>query len=612
MGQVSIVSDMIGGWSTSDVRIANLSDSINMFLETQGKGASATALLRSISGSSTICNISDRACRGLYECARGEDGNPILFGVWGDTLYVITLDENGEYQYNALTSNLTDVDTPVSMCETGGEGSAHPHLVIADGQNITTVATELSISDMIDDVRTIELPYKVRQEDEDNPTERINPTHVAYCYNYLIVNDKDTDAFYISYQYPFERTYTDDSGAQSFVDSINTSIAKVNKNVSYKVTQSMTPTDCNVLIGAVKQDQSLTESEITQIVSLIEDFKTYDLYKLSSPGQVGDVDYDIFMVHPWRAVEVGYKDYGFITYAEWSPDNITALVSNGTLLYTFGPKSTQIFNYNNSATNPFVSPTNCANGIGIKAPYSIACVGDYVFYLGASSIGENGIYQWQSNSLTKISTPDIERMINSLDNPSDAKGQCWTENGHLFYAITFINGDYTLVYDILEGIWHRRSSKDKYTNAHHYWRLFFATLHNSKLMFGTSDGKLVYLDSSKFTEYDGRTMIRIRRSGAMMNNYQDFFVDGLKLICNSGDFNSANLTPKVMIRYADNGGEWSNQEMGLLGKQGQYDYEVEWFNLGLHNVLTIEFSCSDPINFCMLNAKVNYTLCDSF
>lgn len=611
MGQVSIVSDIVGGWSVSDVRLANLSDTVNMFVETQGKGASAQAILRSIYGSSIVCEVSDRPCRGLFECARGIDGNPILFGVWGKTLYVIN-NNNGVYEPIAITSNLTDIDTPVSMCETGGEGSSNPHLVIVDGQNMFAVSTDVSIQDMIDDVRSIVLPYRVRQEDEDDPSERINPTHVAYCYNFLLVNDKDTDAFYTSYQYPFERTYTNDSGAESFVKSINSGIAKVNNNVSYKVTASMNKTDLASLRGAVNADLILTESEKTQIISLIDDFESYNLWKLSNPGIEGTIDYDIFMVNPWRAVEVGYKDYGLITYAEWSPDNITALVSNGTLLYTFGPKSSQIFQYNNSVTNPFVSPTNCANGIGIKAEHSIACVGDYTFYLGASSIGENGVYQWQSNQLSKISTPDIERLINSLDNTKDAKGQCWTENGHLFYAISFINGDYTLVYDILEGAWHRRSSKDSKSNKHHYWRLGFATLHNSKLMFGTSDGKLVYLDKNKFDEYDGRPMIRLRRSGALMNNYQDFYVDGLKLICNSGDFKNPNLVPKIMMRYSDSGGEWSNQELGLMGKQGQYDFEVEWFNLGLHNVMNLEFSCSDPINFCMLNGKVNYTLCDSF
>ncbi|MBQ1570820.1 MAG: hypothetical protein IIZ78_06835, partial [Clostridiales bacterium] len=354
----------------------------------------------------------------------------------------------------------------------------------------------------------------------------------AYCYNYLIVNDEGTDAFYTSYQYPFERL------------------------------------DGN------------------------------------------EIDYDIFMINSTRPGEQGYKDYGFVTYAEWSPDNVTALCSNNTYLYTFGPKSSQIFTYNADVDCPFVSPTNAANSIGIKAVRSLAMVGDYVFYLASSAIGENGIYYWKGNQLVRCSTPDVERLISDFQNPSDAIGQCWLENGHTFYALTFVDDDYTLVYDILENQWHRRSSKDMYTNAHHAWRPQFALLHQGKLMFGTKDGCLIYLDQKKWNEYDGRPMIRMRRSGMMFDNYVSYFLDSLRLVCNKGDFDDPSMTPQIMMRYCDEGGDWSNQEIGLLGKQGQYNFDVEWFNLGLHRILCVEVSVSDPVNFCIMGGKIQYSLCD--
>lgn len=536
MPNVHLVSNLVGGWNKSDIRLANLSESINLFPETQGDGATAPAVLRSIQGTSLLLNISDRPCRGMYECARGIDGFPLLFAVYGTTLYCITND-GGDWEAHAIYNQLTNTDEPVSMCETGGEGSAHPHLVVVDGANVICCNTEISVAEMsdpnADGCRTIPLPFSVRQEDPQNPTRRIVPTHCAYCYNYLIVNDAGSDAFYITYQYPFERE-----------------------------------------------------------------------------NNIGEIDYDIFMIDSNRPGETGYRNYGFITYAEWSPDNITALCSNATLLYTFGPKSTQIFTYNSDVDAPFVSPTNAANSIGIKAVRSLAMVGDYVFYLASSAIGENGIYYWKGNQLTRCSTPDVERLISGFRNPADAVGQCWLENGHTFYAITFVDDDYTLVYDILENKWHRRSTKDRYTNAHHAWRPQFALLHQGKLMFGTNDGALIYLDQKKFNEYDGRPMLRVRRSGMLFDNYVSFFLDNLRLICNKGDFDDPDLVPKIMMRYSDEGGDWSNQEMGLLGKQGQYQYDVEWFNLGLHRILCVEISVSDPVNFSIMGGKISYTLCD--
>ena len=540
MPRVNLIDNIVGGQNVSDIRIANLSECINMYKETLGEGSSATALIRSICGSTTLLSLSDRKCRGIFQASRGVDGFPVLFAVFGPKLFVIQ-NINGEYVGTEIYSSLTNTDEPVSMCETGGEGSAHPHLIVVDGANVLACNTELSADDMrdpnMDGCRTIALPYRVRQEDPEHPTQRIVPTHCAYLYGYLVVNDSGTDAFYTTYQYPFERTEQNNSSV---------------------------------------------------------------------------IDYDIFMIDSTHPTEVAYKDYGFVTYSEWSPDNVTALVSNSTLLYTFGPKSTQIFNYNSDVEAPFVSPTNAANSIGIKAVRSLATVGDYVFYLGASAIGENGIYYWRGNQLTKISTPDIERHIGKMNNAADAVGQCWTESGHMFYAITFYNDDYTWVYDILEQQWHRRSSKAEKTNAQHYWRLLFATLHDSKIMFGTEDGKIVYLDPNKYEEYDGRPMVRIRRGGMMMNNYQDYVVDSIRLICNTGDFEDANLVPKIMMRYSESGGNFSNQEIALMGNQGRYDWVAEWFTLGLHNVCCVEFSCSDPVNFAILGAKIKYSIIDAF
>ena len=51
MAQISLVENVVGGWAVSDVRISNLSDSINLYCETTGQGASSTSILRSIVGS---------------------------------------------------------------------------------------------------------------------------------------------------------------------------------------------------------------------------------------------------------------------------------------------------------------------------------------------------------------------------------------------------------------------------------------------------------------------------------------------------------------------------------------------------------------------------------
>ena len=116
-------------------------------------------------------------------------------------------------------------------------------------------------------------------------------------------------------------------------------------------------------------------------------------------------------------------------------------------------------------------------------------------------------------------------------------------------------------------------------------------------------------------EYDGRPMLRIRRSGMLMNNYQYFIVDSIKLICNTGDFVNQellqkNYSPQIMMRYSDCGGDWSNQEIGLLGEQGEYQTDVEWFKMGVHKILCVEVSVSDNVNFTIIGGRIKYSLID--
>ena len=72
------------------------------------------------------------------------------------------------------------------------------------------------------------------------------------------------------------------------------------------------------------------------------------------------------------------------------------------------------------------------------------------------------------------------------------------------------------------------------------------------------------------------------------------------------------LDPKVMMRYSTDGSSWTDKELGTMGAIGRYDHECTWWNLGLCRFLTIEISCSEPIEFDILTAKVNASPCNIF
>lgn len=524
-----ISNNIVGNWNKSDYGLVNNSSTVNMFVEQQGEGASSTSILRSIYGNELVASL-DGTPRGLFVASRGYLDAPILYAVSGNKVYCIFKDVNGTIntEYVLTVSNTLD---RISFAENGGQTKDTSYVFLADGVNVWCIPNRLNPAEQKNHVIKPTLPLNVETR------RTINPTHVAYLYNYLVVNDMNTDAFYLSYQYPLEQKLPK-------YDSTGTVIVDKDGNIEY-------------------------EDEIST---------------------------DIFLVEKGHLYYADGERVGFVTYSEWKPDITNALCTNGTYLYTFGPESTQIFTYTSEVDAPFKSPTNSANGIGCKAPCSVVQNADYIFFLGSASIGNNGIYQYNGLTLSKISTPDIERHINGLSDNTDAIGQCWVENGHLFYALTFNKANQTFVYDTLNQSWHKReSNNDK-------WALYNAVTWGNDTCFLTEDG-LVKTVLDKYTEWNGQPIVRKRIGGCMVAEHQLFSLDELRLFIDTNRQNGS-----VYVRWTDNDGPVSDWERLDVGTD--YLNKLSVWNLGVHEMLTVEIRYSDDTPFALLGGEIKYALID--
>lgn len=565
--QVKLIQNIAGSITRSNISKVGLGESLNMFVEQQNPTEhSCTLVMRTVQGEVKAADIPG-TCRGMYRVSRGYDNKPVLYAVYDHTLYLI----NEDNTFNEIAT-INSSGSECHMCETGGYGSAHPHLIIVDGSSVYAVNTGLSIGDQQMDFRSIKLPVRV------NSNNSINPTHCAYLYGYLIINDAGTDAFYTSYQYPFE---IEDTETPEFY-------VKRSQFVSWWM--------------------SLTDAEREAYKAGEVHDAYYTMYKEFIDGTANDTPekYDIF-----RVDTVQYAKYGFITYSEWCPDNTIALCSNGSKLYTFGERSWQVFSYNDDKNNPFSSPDNAAGNIGIKAPNSLAMLGNTVLWLGSSDIGDNGVFMIKDTTITRISTQDIEREITQIVNPENAYSSIWQEHQHVFYSITFEDSKKTYVYDITENAWHYRAS---YNESNHltFWRYNHVTFAYGKQYVGTKDA-LCYMDENCYTEHDGRVMLKMRRGGVLTSNDCPFYIDMLRLITNNGQhsfndqYGDLELNPRVSFRYSWDGATFSDYEDAYTGKIGRYDYETNIYGCGMGRFFTLEVSTTEPIPFAIENLQIKWS-----
>lgn len=566
--QVKVINNISGTISKSALIKIGMGESVNMFVEQQQNAdeKSTNLIMRSVMGEVLAQNIQGK-CRGMYRVSRGYDNKPVLYAVYDTTLYLI--DSNN----NAISiGTINSYNTECHMTETGGYGSSHPHLIIVDGTAVYAVDTGLSIGDQQTDLKRIDLPYRVN-----STTQYIKPTHCAYLYGYLIVNDAGTDAFYTSYQYPFEIS---NSEPDSFYEEREQFIAW-----------------WSGLDDETKEQYKAGE---------IQD-QYYAQYKDFIDGNADDTPEvnDLFRVHT-----VEFANYGFITYSEWCPDNTIALCSNGSKLYTFGERSWQVFSYNDDKNNPFTSPDNGVGNTGIKAPNSLAMLGNTVLWLANSDIGDNGVFMIKDTELTRISTQDIERELTQLTNIETGYASIWQEHQHVFYSLTFEDAKKTYVYDITENAWHYRASYDS-NNHLTYWRYNHATYAYSKIYVGTTNA-LAYMDENKYTEHDGKVIYKMRRGAVLTSNDQPFFIDSAEIICNNGQhsfnnqYTNLEMNPRISIRYSWDGATFSDYEDYYMGKIGRYDYSTTIWQLGMGSYFTLEISTTEPIPFSIQNLKIAF------
>lgn len=304
--------------------------------------------------------------------------------------------------------------------------------------------------------------------------------------------------------------------------------------------------------------------------------------------------------------------------AENTSDFINGIIAVNGLLWVFGPRSYQVYQVQNDQFNPFITVDTAGSQIGCKAPKSIVTIGNNVFWLGSSNAGENVIYVGNGTSnIQRISTNAIEREISKMSDSTDAIGQTWTRNGHTFFAITFPSADKTFVYDLSTATWHNRSTRDRLLNIQHLWEPQFATLAYGKIVFGTYNGQhLVYLDENKYTEYDGRPIVRTRISPVIISNFSNVVLNEFEIEIGVGQttiLNGQGNNPQCMLQVSrDGGNSWGNEIWKSLGKTGQYVWRTKYLGLGYGRLFVLKVSISDPVKVIITSAKTRWTQCNTF
>lgn len=293
--------------------------------------------------------------------------------------------------------------------------------------------------------------------------------------------------------------------------------------------------------------------------------------------------------------------------AEGAPDGLTTLAVVNQEIWLFGIKTIEVWAGDGTLTFPYSRIMGVFIEQGTLAPYSVEVMDGSVFWLSANAKGQNMVFRSVGYSPKRISTHSLEAEIATYSVTTDAVAFSYQQEGHAFYVLNFPTQDVTWVYDAATQAWHQRAwRKENGEFGRHRGNcaIFFQRMN---LVGDWETGKIYQLSNQVYTD-DGNPLVRLRSSPHVSQQNQrlvhsSFQVDietGVGLPSGQGS------NPLVMIRWSDDGGHtWSNMRTVTMGKIGEYKARARITRLGQSRDRVYEVSCSDPVQFTLLQAMLN-------
>lgn len=285
--------------------------------------------------------------------------------------------------------------------------------------------------------------------------------------------------------------------------------------------------------------------------------------------------------------------------AESSADKLVRVKSDSGDLFLFSQKTIEMWRNTGNADFPF-EPASRAIQKGLVAPDAVVQSDNTLMWPGEDNI----FYRLVGNTPQRISTHDIERLLDGDENRAGILGTSFSFEGHSFASWTGSN--WSKCYDSATQAWHDRQSYGLKT-----WRGRHAFRAWNKTIFGDAlSGKLLYLDKDTFTE-DGSPMIWGGDSPTLHVFPNGAIVDALHLDLATGygkvTATEQGFDPLVMLETSVDGGNTFRDAREIsIGQRGDR-IRVTARRLGKFGPLGMVFRwrISDPVVRALVNVDVD-------
>lgn len=288
--------------------------------------------------------------------------------------------------------------------------------------------------------------------------------------------------------------------------------------------------------------------------------------------------------------------------AESKPDTLYRVLARGDTLIAAGSQSIEFWGVNGEATGfPFSPITTLERGIIHR--YAIGGH-EEGFGKGFFFVADDfTVHQLEGYASTKISPPDLDRLIEAVADKEDIQISVYITQGHPMVVVQC--EDWSWTYDAALQRWHERKS---YNITR--WKGMFPFKAFDKWICGALSSAKLFEISSTHRYEDGEPLIAEVETGPQGQFPYGVRVDRLDLLLTGGvgvasGSDPIETDPSIDIAIShDLGLSWSNYRTRKVGAQGRSP-NVTVFNLGLCKAKGVKFKFrfSNPVHFGLMGGS---------
>jgi hypothetical protein len=282
--------------------------------------------------------------------------------------------------------------------------------------------------------------------------------------------------------------------------------------------------------------------------------------------------------------------------AESEPDNLVRVLSDSGDLILMGAKTVETWPVTGDLDFPFQRAGSTLT-LGLIGRDAVAQIDNSFIWLAS----DRTVRVLRAVTPQRVSTHDIERIIQAWPDPDLSRAFAYTLGGHSYWCLWNPHG--CVIWDATTGLWHERVSFGRNT-----WRCATAIqIWNNVYLGDPVDGVIYQADESAHDEA-GAAMVREFVTIPQGPGGAPFTLDAVEMEIEVGvgvGGSGQGSDPEVWLRMSRDSGEtFGGRLLRSIGARGARRRRVVWRNLGQfppHGGV-IAFGCSDPVRVALTAA----------